>query len=210
MSKTSKKDLKTRIRKIAVDLLDEGWNQSKVAAFLGVSQGSVSNWQNAFKKEGDEGLKVVPNIGRPSRLSSTQKEQLKTYLNEGAEASGFTGNFWTQKRISRLIKEKFSIEIKPRQCGNILKELDYVLKLPQTKSYEQDLEKVETWKIETIPEIKKKAKERNALILFADESSFSLFPNLVKSYFPKGTPAIMKRFLRFKALTPSSVCSPQL
>lgn len=158
MAKLSKKDLKAKVRKLAVDLLEEGWKQNKIAAFLGISQPSVSNWKNTFKKEGIEGLKTVPQIGRPSRLNDAQKEQLKTYLNEGAEASGFTGNFWTQKRVSRLIKEKFSVKIKPRQCGNILKELNYVLKLPQTKSYEQDLEKVETWKTETIPEIKKKLK----------------------------------------------------
>ena len=56
---------------------------------------------------------------------------------------------------------------------------------------------------------KKKAKERNAIVLFVDESSFSLFPNLVKSYFLKGTPAIMKRFLRFKALNVISAISPE-
>jgi transposase len=144
MPNSSKKDLKTKTRKIAIDLLNEGWNQSKVANFLGVSQGSISNWKNAFEKQGLEGLKAVPNTGRPSRLNKAQKEQLTIYLNQGAEAMGFTGNSWTQKRVSRLIAEKFSIEIKARQCGNILKELDYVLKLPQTKSYEQDLEKVET------------------------------------------------------------------
>jgi len=56
---------------------------------------------------------------------------------------------------------------------------------------------------------KKKAKARNALILFIDESSFSLFPNLVKSYFPKGVPAIIKRFLRYKAINVISAISPE-
>jgi len=56
---------------------------------------------------------------------------------------------------------------------------------------------------------KKKAKERNALILFVDESSFSLFPNLVKSYFPKGVRAIIKRFLRYKSINVISAISPQ-
>jgi len=47
------------------------------------------------------------------------------------------------------------------------------------------------------------------LIFFVDESSFSLFPNLVKSYFRKGQPAIIKRFLRFKALSVISAISPE-
>lgn len=149
------KDTKARVRKIAIKLLKEGWKQTKIAAFLDVSQGSISNWKTAYENQGIEGLKSTPIPGRPSRLTNAQKEQLKSYLDDGAEAIGFTGNFWTQKRVSSLITEKFSVEIKPRQCGNILRELNYVLKLPQTKSYEQDLEKVEAWKTETIPEIKK-------------------------------------------------------
>ena len=59
-------------------------------------------------------------------------------------------------RIGRLISEKISTEITPRHCGNILKELDYILKIPQTKSYEQSSEKIEEWKTEKIPEIKKR------------------------------------------------------
>jgi len=47
------------------------------------------------------------------------------------------------------------------------------------------------------------------LIFFVDESSFSLFPNLVKSYFRKGVPAYIKRFLRFKSLNMISGISPQ-
>ena len=47
------------------------------------------------------------------------------------------------------------------------------------------------------------------MIFFVDESSFSLFPNLVKSYFRKGKPAIIKRFLRFKALNVISAISPE-
>ena len=88
-------------------------------------------------------------------MSLAQKEELKDFLDAGAEQGGFIGNFWTQKRVSRLINEKFSIEITPRHCGNILKDLGYILKIPQTKSYEQNPEKVEEWKTEKIPEIKK-------------------------------------------------------
>lgn len=158
MAGSTSQETKINTRKIAVKLLGEGWSQSKVAKFLQVSQSSVSNWKRAYESKGLAGLKSAPISGRPSRLDKAQKQALKAYLNQGAEAAGFTGNFWTQKRVSRLISEQFSVEIKPRQCGNILKELGYVLKLPQTKSYEQDLEKVEEWKTERIAEIKKKQK----------------------------------------------------
>jgi len=143
-------------RKTAIKLLKEGWTQSKVANFLNVNQSSVSRWNKWYKAKGYDGLKPAVHSGRSPLLSIAKKEELKTFIDAGAEQCGFTGNFWTQKRVSRLIDEKFSIEITPRHCGNILKDLDYVLKIPQTKSYEQNPEKVEEWKIEKIPEIKKR------------------------------------------------------
>jgi len=101
---------------------------------------------------------LKPYPGKPSSLNAGQKETLCECLDEGAEAHNFEGNFWTQKRVSRLIKEKFSIELKPRTCGDLLKKLEYRLKIPQLKSYDQNPEKVKEWKEETIPEIKKKHK----------------------------------------------------
>jgi Transposase and inactivated derivatives len=150
--------IQVEIRQVAINLLKQGWKQERVASFLQVSQASISNWKKAYEKQGEAGLQPIPQSGRPASLNASEKEQLKQHLKAGAEACGFRGNFWTQKRVSRLIKEQFSVTLKPRQCGNILKELNYVLKLPQLKSYEQDAQKVEEWKTETIPEIKKKQK----------------------------------------------------
>ena len=143
-------------RRTAIKLLKEGWTQSKIANFISVDQSTISRWKKWYNTKGYDGLKPALHSGRPPLISLPQKEELKRFIDSGAEQFGFTGNFWTQKRISRLIHEKFSIEITPRHCGNILKSLDYILKIPQTKSYEQNPEKVEEWKTEKIPEIKKK------------------------------------------------------
>ena len=143
-------------RKTAIKLLKEGWTQTKVANFLSVDQSTISRWKKWYSIKGYEGLKPAVHSGRPPLLNLAQKEELKSFIDKGADQYGFIGNFWTQKRVSRLIKEKFSIELTPRHCGNILRDLGYILKIPQTKSYEQNPEKVKAWKTETIPEIKKK------------------------------------------------------
>lgn len=158
MADLVKRAVKETIRKIAIKLLDEGWSQKKIATFLEVDQSSISRWKKAFEQEGEAGLKSTPQSGRIPRLKESQKDSLKTAIDKGAEEAGFVGDFWTQKRIKRLIKEEFKVDFQPRHCGNILKGINYVLKIPQTKSYEQKPEEVEKWKTETIPEIKKKQK----------------------------------------------------
>lgn len=152
------KNEKARRRYLAIRLLESGMKQTKVAEVMGVSQGSISHWKKAFAEKGISGLNALPQSGRKPRLSKVQKSKLVTYLDSGAHSNGFEGDFWTQKRVSRLIKEKFDVELKPRQCGNLLKELNYVWKVPQTKSYDQKADEVRYWKVETLPDIKKKPK----------------------------------------------------
>jgi transposase len=159
MTKTgSQKSWKEARRFRAIELLDKGWTQQQVAEAFGVSQGTVSTWKIGYQKYGASALSIKLYPGHPSKLSTAQKEQLKLYLDEGAQAHGFEGNFWTQKRVSRLIWDKFSIELKPRSCGDLMYALEYKLKKPQLKSYDQNPDKVAVWKEETLPEIKKKQK----------------------------------------------------
>lgn len=156
MPNSSLKDLKEYRRLQAVKLLEQGWKQKKVADFLGVSQGSISNWQRKYKTLGKAGLKAKSQPGKPPRLTESQKEELKIFLDQGATACGYEGNFWTHKRVSRLVLEKFDVTLKPRMCGYLLKDLEYSLRKPQLKSYQQKPEQVQEWKEEKIPEIKKK------------------------------------------------------
>lgn len=123
MADLFKRATKEAKRKMAIKLLKKGWTQAKIAELLDVSQGSVSHWKKTFEKVGFEGLKSTPQTGRTPRLNDSQKAELKEAIQAGAEEAGFTGDFWTQKRISQLIESKFSVKLKPRQCGNILKNL---------------------------------------------------------------------------------------
>lgn len=138
-----------------MELLEQGWTQDRIATAYGVSQSTVSHWKRAYAEQGVSGLRIKTYPGKQSRLNDSQKEQLKIYIDQGAQKHGFIGDFWTQKRVSRLIREKFRIELKPRSCGDLLKTLDYSLKKAQLKSYQQHPEKVKEWKEEKIPEIKK-------------------------------------------------------
>lgn len=139
----------------AIQLLKQGWTQRRIAEAYGVTQGTVSHWKRSYEEEGESGLLIKPYPGKQARLDHTQREQLKAYLDQGAQVHGFIGDFWTQKRVSRLIKEKFRVELKPRSCGDLLKALKYSFKKAQLKSYQQDQEKVQQWKEGKIPEIKK-------------------------------------------------------
>jgi len=155
MAKLTYKSWKEERRFRAMELLKSGWKQKQVADAYGVTQGTISQWKTSYEKHGEEGLLIKSPPGTSSSLTDIQKQTLCDCLDEGAEAHGFQGNFWTQKRVSRLILEQFSIELQPRTCGDLIKVLGYTLKIPQLKSYDQNPQKVKEWKEEKIPEIKK-------------------------------------------------------
>ena len=67
-SQGTAKELEAR-RKLAVERVLAGYQQREVAAFLGVSEGTVNHWIQACRRAGGlEGILAKPTPGRPLRL----------------------------------------------------------------------------------------------------------------------------------------------
>jgi len=142
-------------RKRAIDLLKKGWKQDQIAEALGVSQGAISQWKSRYEKEGSGCWRDKTIPGAPSRLGSKEERLLGVIITKGAQAYGFQGDFWTHKRVSRVIKEEFNEELSPKQCGRILRKLNFTRQKPQKRSYYQNQEKVDYWKEQQLPALKK-------------------------------------------------------
>ena len=94
-------------RRRAIDLLKNGWKQNQIAEALDVSQGAVSQWKKRYELEGSACWKDKFIPGAPAKLSAEDEQALKKLILNGAVAWGFEGEFWTHKRVSRLILEQF-------------------------------------------------------------------------------------------------------
>lgn len=142
-------------RKRAIGLLKTGWKQKQIAEALDVSQGAVSQWKKRYELEGSACWKDKFIPGAPAKLSAEDEQALKKLILNGAVAWGFEGEFWTHKRVSRLILEQFQKELSPKQCGRILKKLELTRQKPQLHSKSQKPEEVKQWKEERLPALKK-------------------------------------------------------
>src|ERR1051325_3220010 len=92
-------------RLIGLKLLIQGVHQSEVARQLGVGRQSASRWAAAIKEKGEKGLYKAGRAGRKPRLTEKDREQIKTKLVQGAEASGYRTGLWTIPRVRELIQE---------------------------------------------------------------------------------------------------------
>ena len=94
--------------------------------------------------------------GITPRLDALQIAALPTFLLKSAIDYDFTGDYWTPKRVKYVIEKEFGVIYQERQVGRILKKIGWTRQKPQIKDAKQCPEKVEKWKVEDLPNLKKK------------------------------------------------------
>ena len=140
----------------AWELHQLGWNQTRIAQALGVTQGAVSRWIARATSSGVEALRTRLPPGATPRLSDDQRAQLLILLKQGAVAHGFAGQVWTQARIAKLIKRHFGVSYHRDHIGRLLRDLGWSVQKPQEQASERNDAAIERWREEKWPEIKKK------------------------------------------------------
>ncbi|MEQ9379358.1 MAG: IS630 family transposase [Pirellulales bacterium] len=142
-------------RRRAMDLLDDGWLVKDVAAALGVTRKSVSEWKKAVRDGGRRALAAKPQHVPECRLSKPQQMKLKRLLRAGPRKAGFATDLWTLPRVAELVKRELGVSYHPSHLGRLLHALGFSCQKPQRRSKEQDPKAVKAWREEKWPAMKK-------------------------------------------------------
>jgi transposase len=132
------------------------WSERRIAVKLGVSGPSVHEWKVAWKKMGTRGLRAG-HYGRVSKLSPAQETQVQKKILKGAEAAGFSGDFWTLKRLTKAVKRWTRKEYEDRSIWHLLKRLGFSCQKPVRRAVERDELAIQTWVADTWPKVKRGA-----------------------------------------------------
>lgn len=143
------------LRRRCVELKESGWKQKDIALALGLTEGWVSQTLKKHRELGSDGLLARKPPGSLPKLTAEQHSQLVGELEQGAVSHGFPGHVWTRSRVNDLIGRLFGVSYDPTQVGRILKKLGWSLQKPVKKARQQNKQKVEQWREETVPNIKK-------------------------------------------------------
>lgn len=159
-----------RIR--AVQMLEEGRSADDVADILQVSRSAVFDWQRKYWNGGLAALSTKFASGRPTTLTDEQMLKLFSLIaGKDPRQYSFGVALWTRKLVARLIEQRFGPQLSLVTVGRILKKLGLSVQRPLYRAYQQDPDKVETWKRTTYPHIKALAGQVGATIYFADEAA---------------------------------------
>ena len=177
-------------RKRAVEAVREGQTPATVAKVLGVHRVTVYRWLRLARQP--EGLDALP-LRRPLALSDEQFRELEALLLQGASAHGWPNDLWTAARVQQLILRHCAVDLHPEYVRKLLKRrLGWSSQKPQTKAKERNEDEIRRWKEEEFPRIAGAAQERDAHLVFLDESCFQLTPTVRRTLAPRGQTPLLK------------------
>lgn len=153
----SQKELEARRLK-AMPGFRKGSSERHIAKQLGVSSIAVHQWKTVWKKTGAKGLRAG-RYGHPSKLSSKKEREIRKKILRGAEAYGFSGDYWTLSRITNAIKTWTGAVYEDRSVWHVLKRLGFSCQKPVRRAIERDDKSIRTWTDKIWPQIKKGASE---------------------------------------------------
>jgi transposase len=140
----------------ALRLLDQGRSLNEVARLLECAASSVMRWRDTRDAGGEEALQVRFSPGRPPKLSEREQRRLVALLLQGAQAHGYATDLWTTARVAQVIFREFRVRYHRAHVGRLLHGLGWSVQKPERRALERNEQRIEQWKREAWPRIKKK------------------------------------------------------
>jgi transposase len=149
-------DLLSDRRRRALTLLKSGLSLNEVARRIQCAASSVMRWYEAWRRRGDDALKVRSSPGRPLKLKPVHRRRLLKLLLKGPLAHGYNTNVWTTTRIAEVIWSEFGVRYHRDHVGRLMHSLNWSHQKPEKRAAERNEEAIERWKRKDWPRVKKK------------------------------------------------------
>jgi len=146
----------------AARLLKKGYSQSEVARRVKAHPQSVSQWARQLQQGGRRALKKAGRAGRKPRLRPEDLRRVERGLKRGPQALGYETSLWTSQRVAQLIEHECGVQYDSSQAWRILRQLGWSCQRPTGRALERNEEKIQQWKRQRWPELKKRPKTRAA------------------------------------------------
>jgi transposase len=172
----------------------------EVAACLGITSGTVSNWVRNFERDGDAGLVTKPRSGRPAELTEEELWLLADLVDAGALASGFPNDLWDARRIATVIRSHFGISYHPHHVAKLLRARGFSVQKPQRVLALADAAAQYRWETEVKPRIARRARLKAATIFFEDEMTLATQSTVHRTWARVGQTPQCRTFGRYKGV----------
>ena len=120
--------IKSILKNNSVSLIVKAYN---------VHRATVYRWLQKYKKNNNFNNLIRKSVsGRPKKLLTIKKNQLKKIVLKPASKYGYETDFWTCKRLVRIIREQFNIKISNPTIWRHLRNLNFTNQKPERRYFE--------------------------------------------------------------------------
>jgi transposase len=145
----------------AANLFEQDVTPAEIARRLGVCHQIVSDWRNAWRRSGRDGLRAAGRAGRLPKVRRDQLEQVETELVKGAAANGYANDVWTLQRAAQVIERVTGVRYHPSRVWYILRhELHWSWQRPARRATERNDAAIHRWVKKRWPQLKKGQRAR--------------------------------------------------
>jgi transposase len=177
----------------AVKMVKAGHAVAEVAEFFTVSTRAVFHWVALFASDGQNGLNAKFGSGRPSKVTPEQMRWIAGAVrNNTPNQLSFGFGLWTLRLIGLLIEREFGYTLSLPTLGKVMAQLGFTAQRPLHRAYEQDATLVQRWLDSDLPALRAHAKQRGAVVMFADEASMRSDYHTGTTWAPRGKTPIVK------------------
>ncbi|MEV5731352.1 IS630 family transposase [Streptomyces pharetrae] len=182
----------------AAELFQQGRSSVEIARLLGVSDGSVRRWKRVWEEGGTDALRRRPATGRPPKLDDDQVEQVRTALEQGAQAHGFEADLWTLERVGLVVERVAGVSLSRASVWRLLTgRLGWGLQRPERRAVERDESDCPLDRARVAAHQEGMVNTR-AWIVSLDESGVWLLPQVRRTYAPRGRTPLLRHRLNWK------------
>jgi transposase len=146
----------------AARLLQKGYSHAEVARRVKAHRQSVGQWARQLHEGGRRALRKAGRAGRKPRLRPADLRRIERGLKRGPQALGYETSLWTSARVAHLIEHECGVQYHPSQAWRILRHMGWSCQRPTGRALERDEAKIQQWKRERWPELKKRPKKKAA------------------------------------------------
>lgn len=111
------------MRLVAAIAYEHGVTQSELAEWFGVERKTIYNWLTRLEEQNYElAVRDAARSGRPSRLTSDQRDLLRHVLREPPRKEGFEAETWTPRLVQTYLASEFEVTYSLPSCRRFMKD----------------------------------------------------------------------------------------
>src|SRR5947208_13600059 len=145
-----------QVRLAAAELIEAGASDQEVAKRFRVTRMSANRWRRASAAGGRPAPASKGPGGACCKLTPAQLRELETVLDAGPAAWGWDEDqCWTLARIAEVVRGRFGVDYTLAGLDLLLHRIGWSVQVPARQAAERDEERIDAWREETWPEIKR-------------------------------------------------------